>query len=486
VNNRERRLVVLLGVFVLGGLAFAGYGLVVSPLDDLKTEAAKLEEEISTKGVLVDKLRKDQKRADLLEKRSLPSDVDTARNEYQAMMQKLLRQARVPGGYTITPKDSMDAKNIPVLDPKTKKPAYTKLAFDIKIIKVDVDRLAKFLQAYYQLNLLHQITKLEIIRKDSEGGGGRLRSLIATADRADLEVRILTEAVILDGAENRKTLLPMPSVESAAVAGGPGFAALSNTQEVARAISPLQLANVLAAGDPPREYTLLTAKDLFHGPLPPLTAPPVEVVQKDPPKEDISPFIKMTGITRRSDGSIKVDLFDQANNQDYQIDLTPKGERYEVKVQKLYYINPTKRGKYYSEPTLTIQEEYASTNRTFKVVGTHDDVVVLTETATFADAKPDAEKTKVVVRAGPPGRGDAKPKLPAPPPASAVLGGAGLAMVPAGEKVFAWRVGQTLKSLTELPAKDADAALRKAAPMPVASATDPPQTSSPVSVVENE
>jgi hypothetical protein len=50
--------------------------------------------------------------------------------------------------------------------------------------------------------------------------------------------------------------------------------------------------------------------------------------------------------------------------------------------------------------------------------------------------------------------------------------------------VFAWKVGQTLKSLTELPSKAADEALRRAAPTPVASAADPPQT--PVSVVEND
>jgi hypothetical protein len=479
----------VLGVFVVGGLAAAAYGLVISPLDDLKSEAAKAEQEIATKKEIVDKLKKDEDRLKVIEQRSLPADVDTARNEYQAMMQRLLKQARVPSGYTITPKDTVDAKSIPVLDPKTKKnPAYTKLAFDIKIVKVDVDRLAKFLQAYYQLNLLHQITRLEIIRKDPESGSGRLRSIIASADRADLEVRILTEAVILDGAENRRTLLPLPAPEAVAAAGGIGYAAIANTPDAARAITPLHLANVLATATPQREYTLLTAKDFFHGPLPP---PPKVVavepppVKKETPKEDISPFIKMTGITRRSDGSIQVDIRDQANNQDYQIDLTPKGERYEVKVQKLYYINPTTRRKFYSEPTLTIQEEDSSTNRTFKVVGTHDDVVVLTEIVTAATEKKDAEKPMVSVRAGPP-RGDSKPKLAPPPPGAAVLGGVGLAVMPAGEKVFAWKVGQTLKSLTELPAKEADEALRKAAPTPVASAADPPQTSTPVSVIEND
>src|SRR5438270_11734375 len=141
------------------------------------------------------------------------------------MLRQLLHDAGAPAGFTVSPRESLDTKNIPVFDTKSNKPVYSKLGYVIVMKKVDLGTVVKFLYSYYRLNLLHQITYLDIKRKDSEGVGSRAR---AGGDRNDLEVTIHTDAIILDGAENRRTLLPMPV--GAAVGGGQaGHYTLLNT-----------------------------------------------------------------------------------------------------------------------------------------------------------------------------------------------------------------------------------------------------------------
>ena len=464
MTSRERRMVVVLGVFGLIGTAAAAYGLILAPIEDQRAAARRLEDELTAKEADRDKLYKELARAEVAKRRSLPADPDTARVEYDAMMRRLLRAAHVPAGFTVAPKDSQDAKSIPLLDPKSKTPAYTKIGFEIRMKKVDLGMLAEFLQSYYRLDLLHQITRLEIARKDQDGSGSRFTG--GGGDRADLEVTLITEAIILDGAESRRTLLPVP-LGIGAAGGAAGYEAVVLSPEAGRGITPLQLATVLAPTTPPRDYTLLTAKDVFHGPLP-------TAVVAEKPKEDLSPYIKLTGITRRSDGSAMADVRDLANNIDYQIDLKPKGERYEVKVQKFYYIQD-RRKKLDSWSELVISEEGTTTNRKFKVVGVDADELVLTEAASGAPGdKP---------RGGRPRSGErTRGKTPPPAPGAAPADGAGGAATHPGERVFVWRVGQALKGVRELDEKEADAALRRAAPAPPsAAAADPPQPTSPVS-----
>jgi len=84
-------------------------------------------------------------------------------------------------------------------------------------------------------------------------------------DRKDLAAKIITEAIILDGAEPRRTLLSVPTA-FAAVGGMSGYNALLLTPEASRGLSPIQFTPVLATSG--RDYTMIVQNDMFHGPLP--------------------------------------------------------------------------------------------------------------------------------------------------------------------------------------------------------------------------
>jgi hypothetical protein len=458
MNSRERTLILLLGVVGLMAVAGAAYLLVLSPIEEARADADRLETELSEKQARLNKLRKDKPKMEAAKKRSLPADPDTARVEYQAMLRKLLTQAGAPAGFTITPKDTIDVRTTPLLDTKSKKPAYSRVGFEVKMEKADVGTLVKFLEGYYKLNLLHQITRLQIVRKDETGGKGK------ATDRNDLTVELLTEGIILDGAENRLTLLSVP-IGFGAVGGSAGHQALLHSREAGRNLTPVQYEPVLAMAGPPREYTALPARNIIHGSIPVIKPPPPPkkeevVVVQPPPKEDISPFIKMTGLKRATDGSggAVIDIWDKANNHSYTVTLVPKGEKFETKVRKTYVLGG--KDKLIDLTTdLEIVEAGTSTNRKFSVVGWSGEELILTEKVTAADAIPDKGNGK-------PSSKEKKPQLPPAPPGAMLIGGPLAATAPVGEKVFAWRVGQTLKSLTELPPSEARDAIKRAFPNP--------------------
>ena len=162
MSNRERKLILALGIMGIGGLLFAAYQLVIAPLEENRVQLAKLSEERSEKEEKLSTLRKDLKRLTIAKKRSLPSEPDVARREYEAMLTRLLRNAGIPPGYTIASKDNSDIRSIPLLAPK--RPAYSRIGYSIRLNKVDLTSLTKFLQEYYHLNLLHQIVWFEVKR----------------------------------------------------------------------------------------------------------------------------------------------------------------------------------------------------------------------------------------------------------------------------------------------------------------------------------
>lgn len=451
MSNRERKLIIVLGIMGICGLLFAAYQLVIAPLEENKTQLARLSEEYSDKDEKLTNLRKDLRRLTIAKKRSLPSEPDVARREYEAMLTRLLRNAGIPPGYTIASKDNSDMRSIPLLAPK--RPAYSRIGYSIRLTKVDLPSLTKFLQEYYRLNLLHQIVWFEVKRSD-EGSTVMSRRGIFNADRNDLTVIINTEAIILDGAENRRTLLPIPT-SVAAVAGGAGYFAVSNSPEAGRVINPQQFVPLLATSE--RNYLVMAAKDPYHGPLPTekiVKATELPVPPPAKPLEDISPYIKLNGIVRSSDGTPEAGIWDISSNKYYAIRLKRTGEKTEVDVRKYYFLN-NQRKPLDSGNELVISEEFTSTNRTFKVNGFHEDGMFLTETivpAKPAEEKPAADAPKAK---WPP----QKPTKPTVSPATlaigSAIGGMGMLAPAPVDKFYFWRVGQTLQALKELPPAEA-------------------------------
>ena len=476
MTPRERILSTLVGGFIVAVLAGAiGYIGIYQPVKSRYANATRIEDENEAKLEKLRTLQKNMARLATAQARSLPADVDVARREYEAALSRLLLESKVPRGYTVRTK-SPDNRPVPELAPK--KPAYSRIAFEITMKKVDLGTLTDFLERYYRLNLLHQITRLSVKRSDVDATSASAARRGTTSDRADLDVTIVTEAAILDGAEQRKSLTAVAPVFAAAL-GGAGFHQLKQSPEVARGLRSTA-EPVLSPNR--REYLAVLAKDIFHGPIPPPLPPkptppppPVQVAVEPPPppKEDISRFIKLTGITRRSDGTATADVKDSANNLDYQIDLTHKGGSWEVLVTKYFYIG-TKRKKDESGGLLDIRDDTSSTVRKYRVLGLDADGLVL------ASSAPDKPK------AGP----------PLPPllhPATAILGGI-VAKLPtvkepakepekSTEKVCVWRVGQPLRSVQELTTEEAQALVERAkiswladpnaAPMPSVPASAP-------------
>jgi hypothetical protein len=263
MNPRERTLAaVLIGLIVLAVGGAAAYLLVVVPHGEKTRAAAKLDADLEKVRAEKKAVLKDLGRLPDVRRRSLPADLALAKREYAEMLSRVLQAANVAPGFRVAEK-TPDGAGIPTF-PGGKKAVYQKVAFEVTFDRADMWAVKDVLEGYYKLNVLQQITHFEVKVDATPGqGGGRTK---AVADRRDLAVKFSTEAVVLDGAEPRRTLLPVPAA-FAGIGGWLGYNGIALNPEAGRGLTPLQLAPVLSAKN--RDYSLLVQRDPFHGPLPP-------------------------------------------------------------------------------------------------------------------------------------------------------------------------------------------------------------------------
>lgn len=263
MNPRERTLAaVLIGLIVLAVGGAAAYLLVVVPHGEKTRAAAKLDADLEKVRAEKKAVQKDLGRLPDVRRRSLPADLALAKREYAEMLSRVLQAANVAPGFRVAEK-TPDGAGIPTF-PGGKKAVYQKVAFEVTFDRADMWAVKDVLEGYYKLNVLQQITHFEVKVDATPGqGGGRTK---AVADRRDLAVKFSTEAVVLDGAEPRRTLLPVPAA-FAGVGGWLGYNGIALNPEAGRGLTPLQLAPVLSAKN--RDYSLLVQRDPFHGTLPP-------------------------------------------------------------------------------------------------------------------------------------------------------------------------------------------------------------------------
>ncbi|HEY2910985.1 MAG TPA: hypothetical protein VGI99_12105 [Gemmataceae bacterium] len=264
MSPRERNMAILLmALILLFGSAAAGYVFVYEPISAQEAVAAKLDEEIRKQQADYNIIKAERKRLAVLKLRSAPPDPEIVRREYIEAMTRILLQAKVAPGFTVHDLSQMDNTGTPLLAPK--KPAYSRAQFEIQFDKADMWTVEDFLYGYYQLDLLHQITQIDI---QNETRASTVRGRPVSADRKNLKVKIHSEVIILDGATARRSLLAIPTAFAAAE-GGLLQTAMNLTPEAGRNITPILYAPVLATRG--RDYSLLVQNDIFHGPLP---APP--------------------------------------------------------------------------------------------------------------------------------------------------------------------------------------------------------------------
>ncbi|MGL6076996.1 MAG: hypothetical protein ACRC8S_22805 [Fimbriiglobus sp.] len=438
MTTREKLIALLLVTFmallIVGGL---GYLLVWVPLDTANAEAAKIEQENNERKLKLETIKKDMERLKINLRRSLPTNLDIARVEYDAVVTRALKDSKIPASSISVKPKAFDVKSAPEITPK--KPAYAKIGLEITLRKVSMAQTVDFLQKYYKLNLLHQITKFTLKKADDASrettrSFGGSTSLIA--DKSDLDVVIVTEAICMDGAENRRSLLPV-SEGFALLGGNAGYQAVLQSSEPTRALTPMQLAKVLAAND--RDYSMLLVKDIFHGSPPPQPAPPAPRLPE--PKEDTSPYIRITGLGVNSDGSGSAMIEDVSSKQEYVVDVSWVEKKLVAEVTKYDFAKGNRRS-FGSEPDLEISDSNSSTKRKFRVIGFAEEALIIAEKPS-GDAPTSAPGGFAPKRPTTPGKTETNP-----------------------EKIYAWHAGEPLNGLKELTGAAKDRAVRLASGLP--------------------
>jgi len=464
MSSRDHTLaLVMIVLLVLGVGGALGFFFVYQPIQDKADAAQKLQNEIDDADAKIFAVLKEKPKLDLAKRQSLPPDEALARREYKLLLERLLQKAKLsvaPASY-----DFSDGRVLATTAPVTpdlpvppkagtapatggttsssqkKPPAYRRLEFKVNIKRADIWQIADFLAAFYQTDLLHQITDLRITRDNKP-----------TDARNGLEAHITIEAIIVDGTPFRATLFPPEPKKGS----GPALATA---------------APVLAKG---RDYSLLALNDLFYGLLPPpkpadpfkmstisdvvlrtpgepptvklkfsgdgadkpkviatasgtaipegalkidqksftLTLPasqeelgssatstisvvataPNGVVQKGSftvslgkaaevvevaAKDDIAAFIKLSIMSGRSDGTVSAIIWDAANPHQYKVTANIKA----VVVDKwwLKSAGDWRKDRDYEQPAgvLAISDDSSATKRTFQVVAFEDDAILV-------------------------------------------------------------------------------------------------------------
>jgi hypothetical protein len=189
-------LVAMLLLFFFGG-GLVAYQFFYSPMKTADNRAVLLQGEINDDNLKLLELEQSMPRLDLDKKISLPADVVNAKRLYSEALDKMLRDSEFPAGSIfITPKD---AERVATTT-GSKKPAFQRLVYDVKA-SGELASFVTFLDKFYGMPLLHRIRTLKIDRP-----------ITVTNPQFQgqnfLEYALTIEALIVDGAQDRKTLLP--------------------------------------------------------------------------------------------------------------------------------------------------------------------------------------------------------------------------------------------------------------------------------------
>lgn len=314
MTRREKTLaVLLLPPMLLLGAGVLAHQLWWDPLQNKDSRIQTMRNDIEEKRQTLAKALDRKKDLDSYRAISLPRDIDLARLKYEEQLSNMIRNAGFdPGTITIQPKPP-DSKSGPAIA-KGQPPVYTRLEFIVGL-KGDLLSLVEFMEKFYQVRLLHKIRNLKMTRPSNA----------ATTRTTDLDITMTVEALVVDKAETRKTLMPE---------------------------KPPELPSQLAL--PERKYASIAGRNLFFGP------PEAVVETPRKPSPMFAEFIKFDGY---SNGVAT--LRDEYNNQEYSIRPRADGDGYRVEVT--YLVNGRKR-TLRSGKTLDIMDEYGDLQRRWLIL----------------------------------------------------------------------------------------------------------------------
>lgn len=324
MNSREQTLAsVLVGLIVLAAGTALGYFFLYQPYRAAQSAEVAANTEIAELTRKAGELRKNAQALATARTRSLPADEALARREYTVALGRMIAASGVKD-YSVSQKQvDNTARSVPQL--AKDKPLYTRVAYELVLKKIDIWALDDFLKAYYEFGLLHQITALTIKKEDEPGAKVQRRN--------DLTVTITTEALIVDGADNRRTLLPVPT-GVAAVGGGLLQKAVGTRPEVARAF---RTTGAPPEYNPDRDSGLMVLKDPFNGPLPP--PPPFKIAKLDDLKLQPDEKPKPVKVALSGDGStgatVTAKLDGKLYPADARVKVDPKTNSIELPTPKM-------------------------------------------------------------------------------------------------------------------------------------------------------
>jgi hypothetical protein len=267
MNQRERILAIILGaIAVLGG----GYVLVAHvyqpALDGRDNRISQLDKDLATKEKQVRDAQAKKKQLDDWRKQSLPSNVNLSLGEYEKYLRDLfVKSGFQAGSFSIKHKEPAKAAATPAA--RAKKQSYSTLTFTVQG-HGNLESLVKMFEGFHRTPLLHQVKTIDLLRPSTPRQDYRT---------GDLEVTLTIEALLLEGAENRDTLVakeaPAPTLLAAAA----------------------------------RTYSAIAARNIFFG------------IAQPPPASDFegNRYVYLTDITRNEEGGIEAVLYDRYNNQEY-------------------------------------------------------------------------------------------------------------------------------------------------------------------------
>jgi hypothetical protein len=296
MNPRERILAVTVILLILmGGLGFAAYQFYLSPMKAKRTSLADLRKEELTKLERVKKILDQRPQVERYKQESLPGDIDVAKLKYTRFLKDLLETSNFHN-INVTSR-AKENRGAPTLANKT--PIYTPLSFSVSG-NANLESLVTMLESFYRKGLMHQIKTLDIKRP---------LTLLQDQRQDELDVSMTVEALVVNGADKRETLMPIIDNR---LRGTDLLAGLQNCPTglgaLLWAVGPFGPHGPGILAQPERDYSAMSAKNIFFGP--PRSAQAARPVTQ---LEDLRHTI-LTDITYDVDKKrISASLYDQAN-----------------------------------------------------------------------------------------------------------------------------------------------------------------------------
>jgi hypothetical protein len=296
MNPRERILAVTVILLIItAGLGFGAYQFYLSPMKAKRANLLKFREEELTKLERVKKIMDQRPRLERYRQESLPGDVDVAKLKYTRFLKDLLETSNFRN-ISVTSR-AKENRGTPTLTNKT--PIYTPLSFSVSG-NANIENLVTMLESFYRKGLLHQIRTLDIKRP---------LTLLQDQRQDELDVTMTVEALVVNGADKRDTLMPtlnkqlgQADVVAGLQTGPTGLGA------ALWAVGPFGPRGPGVLAQPDRDYSAMAAKNIFFGP--PRSATAARPVTQ---LEELR-FTILTDITKDLEKNrISASLYDQAN-----------------------------------------------------------------------------------------------------------------------------------------------------------------------------